>query len=127
MRATVSQGDLDETVMQKTLVEWDRGWLVGSFDYASLPADVLISRRFGITQSPKVRLIDDFSQSGVNHAVQSYEAPQPQSTDVIASVAHALLQNSNARDLTGKAFDLSSLPSGGDRARERLGRLCFML
>ena len=37
LKATVSQGDLDEIVMQKTLSERDRGWLVGPLKYDCLP------------------------------------------------------------------------------------------
>ena len=86
LSSTISQGHLDATVLQKTLDERDKGWLVGPIHLDDIPRDALISRRFGITQGEKVRLIDDFSQSGVNLAVQSYESPQPQSTDVIQSV-----------------------------------------
>ena len=93
LRATVSQGELDATVLEKTHKEKEKGWLIGPLPLSSIPTGCLISRRFGIQPGSKVRLIDDFSQSGVNHAVQSYEAPQPQRTDVIASIAHSLLQN----------------------------------
>ena len=108
LSSTISQGHLDATVLQKTLDERDKGWLVGPIHLDDIPHDALISRRFGVTQGEKVRLIDDFSQSGVNLAVQSYESPQPQSTDVIASVGQSLLQNSKWPDLVGQAFDLSA-------------------
>ena len=108
LKSVVSQKGLDGSVMTKTLEERDRGWLVGPFKLDDLPDDAIISRRFGITQGQKVRLIDDFTQSGVNLAVQSYEAPQPQSTDVIASICHSLLESSKINELVGKAFDLSA-------------------
>ena len=84
LKATTSQGELDAMVMAQTLAEKEAGWLVGPLQLSSLPDDILISRRFGIQQGQKIRLIDDFSQSGVYLAVQSHEAPQPQGTDVIA-------------------------------------------
>ena len=44
--------------------------LTGPYELADLPSDAVISRRFGICQSAgdtaKIRLIDDFSASGVN-------------------------------------------------------------
>ena len=90
----VSQGDLDKVVMEKTLVEKDEGWLVVPLDHSEVEPFALISRRFGLSQGDKVRLIDNMTSPGVNLAVQAYEAPQPQSPDVFASILHRLMQTS---------------------------------
>ncbi|CAJ1365896.1 unnamed protein product, partial [Effrenium voratum] len=45
-----------------------------------------VKPRFGLKQGAKVRLIDDFSGSGVNSTVQACESPKPHSTDVVAAL-----------------------------------------
>ena len=59
-------------------------------------------------QPNKVRLIDDLSKSHINATVQTPEAPRPHSTDVIASLALALLLGADGRKVLGKTFDLKS-------------------
>ncbi|CAE7317302.1 unnamed protein product [Symbiodinium microadriaticum] len=108
LKSVVSQGDLDKVVMEKTLVEKDEGWLVGPLDHSEVEPFALISRRFGLSQGDKVRLIDNMTSSGVNLAVQAYEAPQPQSPDVFASILHRLMQTSPRLKILGRAFDLSA-------------------
>ncbi|CAL1145137.1 unnamed protein product [Cladocopium goreaui] len=61
---------IDAEVWRKTLEEVERGWLQGPLTRSSVPGDQPISRRFGLLQKKgKVRLIDDFSESGVNSTV----------------------------------------------------------
>ena len=69
----------------------------------------MLNRRFGLQQASKVRLIDNFSGSGVNSTVQVCESPKPHTTDVVAAVCSRLLQNcDSATDVLGAAYDLKS-------------------
>ena len=67
-----SSGDefIDSEVFAKILEELECGWLEGPYPPDNLPDSAVVSRRFGIRQGSgekaKVRLIDDFSASGVN-------------------------------------------------------------
>ncbi|CAE7245150.1 unnamed protein product [Symbiodinium sp. CCMP2592] len=101
-------------VCSKTDKEREAGWIVGPLCESSLCDGILVSRRFGIQQGQKVRCIDNLTSSGVNLAVQAYEAPQPQSTDVVASTCLRLLKSIKKRagkvlfKILGKAFDLTA-------------------
>ncbi|CAE7032352.1 unnamed protein product [Symbiodinium sp. CCMP2592] len=101
-------------VCTKTEKELEAGWIVGPMCESSLCDGILVSRRFGIQQGQKVRCIDNLTSSGVNLAVQAYEAPQPQSTDVVASTCLRLLKSIKKRagkvlfKILGKAFDLTA-------------------
>ena len=104
-----SSGDseVDRIVYEKTLEERDSGWLRGPVDFHELPEKAVLSRRFGLKQPNKVRLIDDLSASSINKTVQCSETPRPHTTDVIASVALGLLERCRG-EVLGKAFDLKS-------------------
>ena len=109
-----SSGDLeiDQTVMQKTLEELECGWLEGPIPLSDLPPDAVVSRRFGIRQSSgdvlKIRLIDDFSASGVNDTVQVESATKLHTLDVAAALCMELLRVSPEQKWLGKTIDLSS-------------------
>ena len=105
-----SSGDsaVDTEVFQKTLEERDAGWLRGPVPFSELGEGCVLSRRFGLKQPNKVRLIDDLSKSNINATVQTPEAPKPHSTDVIASLTLALLLGASGRNILGKTFDLKS-------------------
>ena len=80
-----SSGDseLDEIVWQKTLDEVAKGWLTGPLRDDQVPMDRPLSRRFGLRQRhDKVRLIDDYSESGVNACVSVSESPSLHTVDV---------------------------------------------
>ena len=68
----------------------------------------VLSRRFGLKQPNEIRLIDDLSKSNINSTVQTPEAPRPHSTDVVASLALAVLLESSGQRVLGKTFDLKS-------------------
>eukprot|EP00435_Cladocopium_sp_Y103_P004485 s3451_g1.t1 len=109
-RSVGSSGDseVDEVVFQKTLEERDAGWLRGPVSFDSLDKGCVLSRRFGLRQPNKIRLIDDLSKSHINSTVQTPEAPKPHSTDVVAALTLALLQVAQGRCAVGKTFDLKS-------------------
>ena len=113
--ATVrSTGDaeIDETVFQKTLEELECGWLEGPISFSDLPDNAVVSRRFGIRQTSgdtiKIRLIDDFSASGVNDTVQVESAARLHTLDVAAALCMELLKVSGNQQWLGKTIDLSS-------------------
>lgn len=51
--------DVDAEVWRQTIEERDKGWLKGPLELDEVPADAPISRRFGLRQRHKVRLITD--------------------------------------------------------------------
>ena len=104
-----SSGDaeVDNTVYEKTLEERDEGWLRGPISFESLPDGSVLSRRFGLKQPNKIRLIDDLSGSFINMTVQTNETPRPHTTDVAASLALGFLERF-AGPVLGKTFDLKS-------------------
>ena len=105
-----SSGDkeIDDIVYRKTLEEVEFGWATGPLRLEDLPADAVISRRFGLRQPGKIRLIDDLSASGINQTVQTAESPKPHSADFIAAMLLAVLQVSKGSKLMGRSFDLKS-------------------
>ena len=105
-----SSGDkeIDELVWKKTQEEVELGWASGPIDIANLPADAIVSRRFGLRQLGKIRLIDDLSASNVNQTVQCAESPKPQSIDFVAALLLTILKSSGGAQIQGRSFDLKS-------------------
>ena len=109
-----SSGDsfIDEEVFAKTQDEVACGWLVGPIDPTELPSNAVISRRFGIKQGSgeklKVRLIDDFSASGVNSTVQVDSNAKLHTLDVVAALCMELLRLTPQKVWVGKTVDLSA-------------------
>ena len=103
---------IDNEVFEKTMSELECGWLCGPFRPEDLPDDAVVSRRFGIKQTSgekvKVRLIDDFSASGVNGTVQVDSAAKLHTLDVVAGLCMEMLRQSPDCQLVGKTVDLSS-------------------
>lgn len=68
--------NIDAFVWSKTLEEVERGWLLGPLQRCEVPDDQPISRRFGFRQKQgKIRLIDDYTESGANTHVTLVESP----------------------------------------------------
>ena len=90
--------DIDSEVYAKTLEELECGWLDGPYEPSELPETAVVSRRFGIKQTSgekvKVRLIDDFSASGVNATVQVDSSAKLHTLDVAAALCMELLKRS---------------------------------
>ena len=75
--------EIDNAVWSKTMEEVEKGWLEGPLEDHQVPAISPISRRFGLRQKKgKVRLIDDFTESGVNKCVTSVESPVLHTIDI---------------------------------------------
>ena len=105
-----SSGDseIDELVWKKTQEEVELGWAAGPIELFDLPEDAIVSRRFGLRQPGKIRLIDDLSASSVNQTVQCSESPKPQSIDFVAALLLTILKCSGGVPLKGRSFDLKS-------------------
>ena len=104
--------EVDLEVWKQTLDEVSKGWLRGPIPVKEVPETAPISRRFGLRQKHKIRLIDDFSESSVNGTVAVYESPVLHTVDVACaaimhwfSCSHAAGRES---ELTARTFDLSS-------------------
>lgn len=106
--------DIDLEVWRQTLEERDKGWLIGPLDPEEIPLDTPISKRFGLRQKHKVRLIDDYSESSINQTqtVLVTESPVLHTVDIAcASVAHwfGCCEEINVdKDLVARTFDLAS-------------------
>ena len=82
-------GPLDDAVWSLSREEVQLGWLEGPFTEAELLrklGDFVPSRRFGLQQQNKVRLIDHFSESGVNSTFGCSSRPYLGGVDEIVSV-----------------------------------------
>lgn len=105
-----SSGDdeVDKVVFEKTLEEVSAGWAIGPLQLKDLPEHCILSRRFGLRQTAKIRLTDDLSGSLVNSTAQTVESPKPHTSDVVASVVLELLKQCKT-SILGRAFDLKSV------------------
>ncbi|CAE7221237.1 unnamed protein product [Symbiodinium sp. CCMP2592] len=98
--------DVREITASKRILLWAQD--------PALAVEVCTKTEKELEAGQKVRCIDNLTSSGVNLAVQAYEAPQPQSTDVVASTCLRLLKSINKRagkvlfKILGKAFDLTA-------------------
>ncbi|CAE7203386.1 ubiad1 [Symbiodinium sp. CCMP2592] len=109
-----SSGDREKDILlwEKTMKEVDSGWLLGPFDWDSLPQEHVVSHRFPLLQSGKLRPIDDYSRSGVNSCVTTLEQPTVDTADVAAAMFVRLctkLRDSKKPSwIKGRAFDLTA-------------------
>ena len=103
---------IDEEVWRQTLDECQQGWLRGPIAEAEVPAGAPISKRFGLRQKHKIRLIDDFSESSVNSAVSVFETPTLHTVDVAYAALVHWFSCAKASEvdasLRARTFDLSS-------------------
>ena len=95
---TVSSGDdeIDQAVWDETIEEEKRGWLSPALDEADLLTltgnKFVVARRFGIRQGKKIRNIDDYSISGANSAVSTFEKLDLLGTDELFAVLKTIVQ-----------------------------------
>ena len=104
--------EVDMEVWRQTLEERDKGWLTGPIPIENVANDSPISKRFGLRQKHKIRLIDDFSESSVNSTVTVYETPVLHTVDVAcAAIMHWFSCSRGSgvsATLFARTFDLSS-------------------
>lgn len=103
--------EVDLDVDNKTLEELSDKWLSGPIALNDLPAEAVVNRRFGIRQGAKIRLIDDFSGSGVNSYPQTSASPFLHTLDFVAAVLRKLNGLDCKRKWLGKTFDLAAANS----------------
>ena len=105
-----SSGDeqLDREVFDQSMDEVAKGWISGPLDPSSLPSDSIISRRFGIRQGQKIRVVDDLSQSMINATVQVTVSPKPHTVDYVAAVCKFISACSQRETWLRRSFDLKS-------------------
>ena len=110
----LSSGDdeTDREVWRQTMEEVSKGWLKGPFDRNQVPVTAPISRRFGLKQKAKTRLIDDFAASGVNGTVTVFEAPVLRTIDIAAALVSIWFERCSDMNvdssLETRTFDLKS-------------------
>ena len=111
---TRSCGDhnMDLQLWEKTQVELEKGWIVGPFDWDTLPSTAVVSRRFPIEQGGKVRPIDDYTQSQVNLTIHSTETASVDNVDYICAMFSRLIgelrENGRECEILSRSLDLSS-------------------
>lgn len=104
--------EIDDAVWSKTMQEVAEGWLSGPLDLSEVGVDEPVSRRFGLKQRDKIRPIDDFSASGINDTVSSWETPMLHTVDVFSSAIVSWFEAAHrfgkSTDLLTRTFDLTS-------------------
>ena len=114
MKQSCSSGDptVDAEVWRQTLEECDKSWMKGPLNAAEVPDCAPISKRFGLQQKAKTRLIDDYSESSVNDAVTVLESPVLHTVDVACAILafwfSACKAAGSCSKLDGRTFDLAS-------------------
>lgn len=114
LRMTSSSGDLelDKLVLEETLKEVSCGWAVGPFSLGDLEYGATVSRRFPLRQGTKVRMIDDFSISGVNDSCIIHNKIELHMIDTLCAVVRRWFSLTEAHGLgsglVAKTFDLKS-------------------
>eukprot|EP00435_Cladocopium_sp_Y103_P025622 s4854_g6.t1 len=107
--------ELDSKLWDKTMLEVDKGWMMGPLPWSTLTPSSTVSRRFPLEQAGKagkVRPIDDLSQSQINATVTSYEQATVDGPDVICALAVYLMKClggvAKSTALVGRSLDLAS-------------------
>ena len=70
MTASSGSAQVDSQLHEETMLELVRGWAIGPSQKEDLKPGATIARRFPLEQGSKVRMIDDFSISGVNDSCE---------------------------------------------------------
>ena len=109
IRSIRTQGEeIDKVVLEKTLEECSQGWASGPIPLDELPGHSIVSRRFGLVQGDKTRMIDDLSSSGINQTVQVFESPKPHTVDVAAAMIFRVMAVCAGHPVLGRSYDLKS-------------------
>ncbi len=109
-----SAGDpeLDRAVLEETQQEVARGWADGPWELGKLEKGATISRRFPIRQGAKIRLIDDYSASGVNDSCAVHTKVDLHAVDTFIGVVKSFFEKMShckkSSSLVAKTYDLKS-------------------
>ena len=107
---SVEEAPADQTtdhVWAETWAEVDKGWLKP----ASSSKNCSVAKRFGLQQKSKIRMIDDFSVSRINHTYGMRERLRVQAVDELCAYLATLLDDHQPGELPkmkGRTFDLRS-------------------
>ena len=113
LRMTKTSGDaeIDKAVQEETLQELERGWADGPYELECLPKGAVISHRFPFPQQSKVRMINDYTVSGVNDTTAVHSKVDLHMVDIFCSLIKSLLSLGDegcASQLLAKTYDLKS-------------------
>ncbi|CAE7450708.1 unnamed protein product, partial [Symbiodinium necroappetens] len=100
--------DVAKATWSETKAEIEKGWIFLDSSYD--PLRIILSRRFGLQQRDKTRVIDDGKASGLNLLCGLIEHFTLHGVDVIAATLICLLKLARGRKgrLLGKTYDLVS-------------------
>ena len=96
-----------KTLLDITIDELNRGWIVEEVDAINLEDGTILSPRFIIQQGEKSRAIDDFTFSSINSTIGTSEKIVLQGVDEIASLIKHLF-TAGIDDLEGRTFDMEA-------------------
>lgn len=103
---------MDEAVLKETEEELAKGWADGPWELGSLEKGATISRRFPLLQGEKIRMIDDYSVSGVNDSCTINTKLDLHVIDTFVAAAKSYFEEMDACgndvSLQAKAYDLKS-------------------
>ena len=109
---SAGDAEIDQEVWNQTLAECEKGWLVGPLSSDQVPLSAPVSKRFGLRQKHKVRLIDDYSESSVNSTVTVFESPTLHTVDIACAAIACWFGDCEDQhkcpELLVKTFDLAS-------------------
>lgn len=98
--------------MEETRLELDKGWAEGPFDPLQLAVGAVISRRFPLRQGQKIRLIDDYSVSGINECTTTHNKIDLRMIDTFAALMREFFKRCRMlgvhSTLLAKTYDFKS-------------------
>ena len=99
--------ELEQGAWDETCKELKEGWL---WKDESRTGEVVIAKRFGLRQGPKIRVIDDCSVCGLNSTVGLREKFRIHNIDQLATMmAHSFnIANGRHPKVVGRTYDLKS-------------------
>ena len=104
--------ELDALLLEETRLELERGWAEGPFELEQLEKGAVISRRFPLRQGGKVRLIDDYSVSGINECTSTHNKIDLHMIDTFAGLMREFFRRCEQLGLDStvlaKTYDLKS-------------------
>jgi len=112
MTKSSASPDLDAAVLQETRDEVNKGWADGPWSLEQLEKGATVSRRFPLAQGEKVRMIDDYSVSGVNDSCTVNSKLDLHMIDTFVAVIKAYFEQMKGAmadsSLLAKTYDLKA-------------------
>eukprot|EP00435_Cladocopium_sp_Y103_P032581 s1136_g8.t1 len=114
LRMTSSSGDpeVDSQLLAETELELEKGWADGPFTLEELEPGSTVSRRFPLVQGSEVRMIDDFSISGVNDSCEIHNKLDLHMVDTFSALVKHYFQACGSCgmscELLAETYDLKS-------------------